>query len=114
MLWRFDQLSKPTWHDMALRDARRAVSLALAMPAEAAIDTIPEAWLSALLEQAQGQSLHVTVMVGDTSPWAITLEQHTVKLRVERATPKSKSPPNPNSNAGVRTRASKPAAAVAA
>ena len=89
MLWRFDQLLKGTWRAMALRDARRASVLAIAVANELTLGNLPDAWLDALLDRAKGHCLHVLVVIGDTDPWTITLEQPAVNLRVEPVLPQT-------------------------
>jgi len=113
MLWRFDQLLKETWHEMALRDARRASLLALTVTNEAALADLSEAWLGALLDGSKGHQLHVLVMVGDTEPWTITLEQPLVKLRVDQ-TRQQKMPLDQPVKMPGRARRTNQAAAVAA
>ena len=93
MLWRFDQLLKATWHNMALHDARRARVLALAVADEPALANVSETWLGALLERAKGHLLHVLVIVGDTDPWTITLEQPVGNLGPESAWRRTIAPP---------------------
>ena len=113
MLWRFDQLLKPNWHQMALGDARRAVILALAVSHEAAFAQLSEGWLTALLERATGHHLHVLVMVGDADPWTIQLEQGAVSRGSETAREQTR-PDQPPVKVPGRPRRSKQGAAVAA
>jgi hypothetical protein len=113
MLWRFDQLRKATWQAMALRDARQASVLAFAVANEPTLGHIPEAWLEALLERAKGHLLHVLVMIGDTDPWTITLEQPARSLRAEPARLQTIAPKQADTMPR-RTRQRKPATAVAA
>src|SRR3954468_22791872 len=65
MLWRFDQLDDPRWRDMALRDAGRATTLALAMNKSSTLTTSAEAWLSALVVQQHGATINALVFLGD-------------------------------------------------
>lgn len=75
MLWRFDQLHDVRWREMALRDARRASAVAIAVANEVALDDAPESWLLSLLERGRGASLSLLAFIGMDETWTLTLEQ---------------------------------------
>jgi hypothetical protein len=85
MLWHFRQLDQARWREMALREATRARTLALAMGANATLSAGTEAWLTALTAQHRGAVISALVLLGDDA-WTISL-QHTGAQRDARNAP---------------------------
>lgn len=75
MLWRFDQLAQPKWHDMAIADANRAHLLVLALGEHGTLTPPVEQWLAALATRAGGAAVNTLVWFGVEDAWTVSLRQ---------------------------------------
>jgi hypothetical protein len=74
MLWRFDQLGRAPWREMALHDALRAHAIVLAMGRLAALDSTTDEWLAALTNLTGGAPITCTTFMGEEA-WTISLQR---------------------------------------
>jgi hypothetical protein len=72
MLWRFDQLERPRWCEMALRDATQAAAIVLALDDTAELSPGAETWLRALALRQPTREVTFLSVVGE-EPWTIAL-----------------------------------------
>jgi hypothetical protein len=75
LLWRFDQLEIPRWREMALSDAARAQTLAVAMSDASSLSDGTGAWLISLATGRHGAPLDVLALVGEDEVWSVSLQQ---------------------------------------
>lgn len=75
MLWRFDQFAHRPWREQALRDARRARAVVLALSETGALTSPAEAWLAELAADQCGAPVHVLALLGPDEAWTISLQK---------------------------------------
>lgn len=95
MLWRFDQLDRPRWREMALADATRASAIVLALSDEVPLTAPAESWLTNLAIRHHGASIQVTAILNEEL-WTISLNEssttHATHAVSSRPARKKKSP----------------------
>lgn len=74
MLWRFDQLGRDNWAEIALRDATNATIVVLAST-EAGLDPAIERWVTHLMSRKQGTPVTIVAVLGATEAWTICVEK---------------------------------------
>lgn len=93
MLWRFNQLNDARWTAMALRDARLAAVLVIAMSDTSAMCQGAETWLAALASEPDGPAITALVLIGEAESWTISL-QRTVQRQRSAAASRDLPPTN--------------------
>lgn len=74
MLWRFDQLGRENWSEVALRDAAEAAIVVVAST-EVGLDLGLERWVGQLLARKLGKPMTIVAVLGATEAWTISIEQ---------------------------------------
>ena len=75
MLWRFDQLTAPKWHERALVDACAAAIVIFTSTPAAPFSAKLEGWVSELLARKRGRSTTLVALLGPEEAWTVTIEQ---------------------------------------
>lgn len=75
MLWRFNQLVHPKWHDAALADAADANVVVLASTAADTLTPELEAWISGFLAHQRGTRTTLVALFGEEDAWTISIEE---------------------------------------
>lgn len=87
MLWRFDQLGRPQWREMAAHDALRAHAIVLAMGSSPSLDAGTDRFLTDLTARRAGAPLTCTALMRPNEVWTISLQ------RTEARPPAKAAPP---------------------
>lgn len=91
MLWRFDQLDRPRWREMALADATRADAIVIALGDEMPLTAAAESWLTNLAIRHHGASIQVTAILNEEL-WTISLNQSSTGRAASLPARKKESP----------------------
>lgn len=75
LFWRFDQLGRPRWREMALHDAMRAHTMVLAMGGAPSLDPTTDEWLNALVDRRAGAPITCLALMGEHDAWTISLQR---------------------------------------
>lgn len=75
MLWRFDQLDRPNWNEVALHDATEAAIVVLASTEPTTLPASLEWWVSTLLGRQQQRPVTIVAVLGAAEAWTISIEK---------------------------------------